>query len=120
MKISKFVILTAALVTMMLFASSCPKYTGLYEPEEPQGEAFVLKAVVNSVTDRLEVEVIESDYAFGVYWVLLNENTKYENSEGQSISLSDIKPGDTIEITYNGQTMLSYPPQIVAWKVTLI
>lgn len=117
MKISKFVILTAALVAMMLFATGCPKYEENYEQ---QGEEFVLKAVVNSVTDRLEVEVIESDYAFGVYWVLLNENTKYENTDGASISLSDIKPGDTIEITYGGQVMMSYPPQIVAWKVTLL
>lgn len=117
MKISKFVILTAALVAMMLFATGCPKYE---EDYAPQGEAFVLKAVVNSVTDRLEVEVIESDYAFGVYWVLVNENTKFEDSEGSAIGLSDIKPGDTIEITYGGQVMMSYPPQIVAWKVTLL
>ena len=117
MKISKFVMLTAALVAMMLFATGCPRYEENYEP---QGEAFVLKAVVNTVTDRLEVEVIESDYAFGVYWVLVNENTKFENSEGETINLSDVKPGDTIEITYGGQVMMSYPPQIVAQKVTLV
>ena len=120
MKISKFIIFTVALVSMMLFATGCPKYTGHYEPEEPQGETFVLKAVVNTVTDRLEVEVIESDYAFGVYWVLVSENTIYKNSDGASISLSDIQPGDTIEITYGGQVMMSYPPQIVAQKITII
>ena len=110
-------ILILALMAMMLFATGCPKYEENYEP---QGEAFVLKAVVNAVTDRLEVEVIESDYAFGVYWVLINENTKFGNKDSKTISLSDVKPGNTIEITYNGQTMLSYPPQIVAWKVTLL
>ena len=120
MKINKFIIFTVALVSMMLFATGCPKYTGHYEPEEPQGETFVLKAVVNTVTDRLEVEVIDSDYAFGVYWVLINDSTKYENSEGGVISLSDIHPGSTIEITYGGQVMMSYPPQIVAQKVTLL
>lgn len=120
MKISKFIIFTVALVSMMLFATGCPKYTGLYEPEEPQGETFVLKAVVNTVTDGLEVEVIESDYAFGVYWVHVSENTKIENNKGEAINLSDIQAGDTVEVTYNGQTALSYPPQIVALKVTLL
>ena len=110
-------ILILALMAMMLFATGCPKHEENYEP---QGETFVLKAVVNSVTDRLEVEVIESDYAFGVYWVLVNENTKFENIDGETINLSDVKPGDTIEITYGGQVMMSYPPQIVAWKVTLV
>ena len=110
-------ILILALMSMLLFATGCPKYE---ENFEPQGETFVLKAVVNSITDKLEVEVIESDYAFGVYWVLISDSTKYENSEGASISLSDIQPGDTVERTYGGQVMMSYPPQIVAQKVTLL
>lgn len=107
-------ILILALVAMMLFATGCSRYEG------PFSEKFVLKGVVTNVSSMLEIEVIESDYAYGVYCVHINEDTKIQNSEGKTISLSDIHPGDTVEITYNGQTMLSYPPQIVAHKVKLI
>ncbi len=30
-----------------------------------------------------------------------------------------LKPGDTVDITYNGQVMLSYPPQVVALKIVV-
>ena len=126
MKINKILALILALCVMVAFCSGCSdEENGISEPptgeeELYQGETYVLKATVNSVTDILEVEVIESDYAFGVYWVLISENTRYENSSGATIGLSDIHPGDTIEITYGGQVMMSYPPQIVAQKVTLL
>ena len=31
----------------------------------------------------------------------------------------NIKIGDTVEISYSGQTMLSYPPQVVAYSIKL-
>ena len=106
---------------MLLFAAGCTKSDETADDGEIfAGESYVLKANVISVSDRLEVEVIESDYAFGVYWVLINENTKFEGVGGNTASLSDVQPGDTIEITYGGQVMMSYPPQIVAWRVTLL
>ena len=83
---------------------------------EPKAE-FVLKAIVKKIeNDRIEVEVIESDYAFGIYHVL-TASTKYYNANGSQITRQNIKVGDTIEITYSGQTMLSYPPQIVGYSI---
>ncbi len=79
---------------------------------------FVLKAIVKAInSEHIEVEVIESDYAFGIYWILTSNETKYYNENGSLVGRGSIKIGDTIEITYSGQTMLSYPPQVVAYSI---
>lgn len=81
---------------------------------------YVLKAIVKAVTnEHIEAEVIESNYAFGIYWILTPNETNYYNENGSEIGKGNIKVGDTIEITYAGQTMLSYPPQVVAYTVRL-
>ena len=79
---------------------------------------YTLKAIVKNVDDHhIEVEIIESDYAFGIYWVLTSNSTLYYNASGSKINRNGIKIGDTVNITYSGQTMLSYPPQIVAYAI---
>ena len=81
---------------------------------------FVLKSIVKKIeNDRLVVEIIESDYAFGVYHILTFDTTKYYNKNGSQITRQGIMVGDTVEITYSGQTMLSYPPQVVAYQIRL-
>lgn len=88
------------------------------QTNEPKAE-FVLKAIVKKVeNDRLVVEVIESDYAFGIYHIL-TASAKYYNKNGSQVTRESIMVGDTIEITYSGQTMLSYPPQVVAYSICL-
>ena len=79
---------------------------------------FNLKAIVKNTDDskRIEVEVIESDYAYGIY-IVHTKNAAFIDAEGNAIKLSDIKVGDTVEINYGGQVMMSYPPQIVALKI---
>ena len=67
----------------------------------------------------IEVEVIESDYAFGEYWVITPDDIPYTDKDGVAVSRADLKPGDKIEITYSGQVMMSYPPQIVAKAIKL-
>lgn len=83
-------------------------------------EEFILKANVIKVDKVIEVDVIESDYAFGVYWVLSSDKTKFLSADGKAIFKSDLKVGDTVEITYGGQVMMSLPPQIVASKIKVI
>jgi hypothetical protein len=80
---------------------------------------FVLMGRVTAVSDLLEIEVIDSDYAFGIYWVLVFPQTLLCDSDGNTITLSDIKEGDIVEVTYSGQTMMSFPPQIAAQKIIL-
>ena len=87
-----------------------------------RNEGFVLKAIVKSTSDpnRIEAEVIESDYAFGIYWVLTSGDTVFYSADGVAVSRDAIKVGDTVEITYGGQVMMSYPPQIVASKISVV
>jgi len=81
---------------------------------------FKMLAIVKNVSEYLEVEVIESDYAFGEYWVITPQETEFFDSNGNKISRSDLKAGDKIEISYSGQVMMSYPPKIVAHSVRLV
>ena len=91
------------------------------EKNENQNKSeFVLKAIVKKVGEHIEVEVIESNYAFGTYWILTPSTTVYYNANGSVINRQNIKVGDTVEISYSGQTMLSYPPQVVAYSIKLI
>lgn len=108
--------LAIALAMLMLIMVGCQS-----TDNDPITENFHLKAIVksNDGGDRLEVEVIESDYAFGIY-IVHTSNAAFINAEGEAISPSDIQVGDTVEITYSGQVMMSYPPQIVALKVKKI
>ena len=79
---------------------------------------FTLKAIVKNVDNiqSIEVEVIESDYAYGIY-VVHTGNATFINAEGQPLDPSEIAVGDTLQISYSGQVMMSYPPQIVALKI---
>ncbi len=86
---------------------------------ENESEKFVLTASVISVNDRLMVDVIAGEYASGIYSVIIADEAKITDKSGNKINLSDIKKGDTLEISYNGQTMMSYPPQIVARCIVL-
>ncbi len=80
-------------------------------------EKFELTATVISAEDRLTVNVTDGEYASGIYSVIVADDAKIIDKNGNSIALSDITDGDSLKITYNGQTMMSYPPQIVARKI---
>ena len=87
---------------------------------ESQDSDFKLTAIVKNLGEKLEVEVIESAYAFGEYWVITPDGIPYTDKDGAEISRSDIQSGDKILITYRGQVMMSYPPQIVATEIKVI
>ncbi len=126
-------ILAIALAIMMLFLVGCGSddsggsenggdmnNSGDGSGSTTRGDEFVLKAVVKAVTNgTVEAEVIESDYAFGIYWVRTGENTQFSYSDGSAATIDDIAAGDTVQISYNGQVMMSYPPQIVALSIVI-
>ena len=93
-----------------------------FEGTDFQGDEFVLKATVNGFegTGRLSVEIVESDYAFGTYIVLVGEDTVCVDSNGNSVGVEQINSGDMVKITYGGQVMMSYPPQIAARKIVVL
>ena len=90
------------------------------EERNSDGE-FFFRGVVKSVDNKyyISMEIIDSNVAFGLYHVNVDAGTKYFNSEGNGISRDDIKVGDTIEVVFSGQVMLSMPPQIYAQKIIL-
>ncbi len=80
---------------------------------------FEMKATVTALGEKLEVNVTEAEYAEGIYWIIISENTEILNSKGEKISREEIAVGDELKITYNGQVMMSYPPQVVARKIEI-
>ena len=137
MKMSKRIFALAIALTMLFLVGCNPTEGGNTNGEDMsggnmnegnmneggnmnRGDYFMLFAVVQGVyDDRIEVEVIESDYAFGIYWVRTGDQTTYSHADGSPATRSDIEAGQTIRISYNGQTMMSLPPQIVAHGIVI-
>ena len=105
-------------VSVMVFVSALMIFTcGFGERKTNMTNEVIMTAQVKEVGEKIEVEVIESPYTSGVHLVITSNLTEYMDSEGNKIARSDIESGDTLKITYSGQVMLSYPPQIVALKI---
>lgn len=81
---------------------------------------FAMKATVINVSDKIEVDVYDAEYAEGLYWIVFDDNTKVIDEKGKKISIADINPNDKIQIEYNGQVMMSYPPQVYAISIKKI
>lgn len=81
---------------------------------------FKMKATVQSVGEKIQVDVVQAEYTSGVHWVITGEETEYRSKSGETLTRADIHPGATVEILYNGQVMMSYPPQIVATRITVL
>lgn len=105
----------AIIFLSLLLATSCVPH------EYVSGESDVtIIASITAINDKIEVEVEKSNNGIvGTYHVNIGSGTVYLDRDGNSISLSSLKVGDKIEITYAGQVMLSYPPQISAKKIQL-
>ncbi len=78
-----------------------------------------MKATVDEIGEKILVSVLESEYTSGPHLVITSDNTEYFDKSGKKIQRSDLALGDTVTVYYNGQVMLSYPPQIVAHKIIL-
>ena len=79
--------------------------------------SFIMRAIVEHIEDKIRVNVYEAEYAQGIYVIIYGESTVFVDSYGNNISLSNLRIGDKIEITYNGQVMMSYPPQVAATRI---
>ena len=128
-------ILAIVMLVLMLFAMGCgPTDKGpvggndnnssndngdVKEINEADYFLYKGKIVSNENTRYIEVEIIDSQIAFGKYLVLVDAATVYQDSEGNEITRDDLKVDDVIEISFSGQVMMSLPPQIYAQKITL-
>ena len=109
MRIIKGIIIA---LTSFLLLAGCADRTGA-ESE------YRFRAVVKAVTDDgIEATVsLEDGVHFGEYRILTGDNTQYCSTDGKSVARESIEQGDVIEVTYNGQVMRSFPPQVVATKI---
>lgn len=128
-------ILAIVMLVMMLFAMGCgPTDKGpvggndnnssndngdIKEINEADYFLYKGKIVSNENSRYIEVEIIDSQIAFGKYLVLVDAATVYQDSEGNKITRDDLKVDDVIEISFSGQVMMSLPPQIYAQKIIL-
>ena len=81
---------------------------------------FVMRAKIESIDEKIGVVVTESQYADGPYFVITSQDTLYIGKFKEAISRDDLSENMIVEIEYSGQVMMSYPPQIVALKITVI
>ena len=108
-----FLILSFAMLAFTL--GSCAKGGGNAEKGE-----FSLVGTVKEIDEKILVEIEQSDYMSGDMLLIVSKNTVVKNSSGDTISISDIKVGDKISASYNGQVMMSYPAQVSALEITVI
>ena len=106
----KFLSILLIIITL-LSISGCKNY---------MQEKYVLKAQIIDNGEKIEVNVIESDYAFGTYLVITGPTTIFIDQDGKIISKNQLTKGSVVEITYGGQVMMSYPPQSVAGVIKII
>lgn len=113
MKRIKFAIIIALVLSTL---TSC----SLFVKGDADMTDVKMTATVTAIGDRLEVEVTESENgALGPFWIITGIETKVYDSNGHRVPLSSLKVGDTVEITYGGQMMMSFPPQVVAKKIQI-
>lgn len=81
------------------------------------GGSVRMLARVEGLGEKIEVSVLESEYTSGPHLVIISDKTKIYSKDGKKVTRGVISVGNTLEIIYSGQVMLSYPPQIVAHTI---
>ena len=115
--------LISILLSSALILSSCSLSIDDFiktEQEDMGGtdmENVKMIAEITAIGEKIEVNVTESEYTFGVHWVNIDKNTKIYNETGLEVSKTALAVGDIVQILYSGQVMMSYPPQIVALRI---
>ncbi len=109
------IILLAMAVALFLPLTACKDDDGT-----ESGDGVKMKAKILNVGEFIEVEVLESEYTSGPHWVITSDKTDIVNSLGIKIARDRLTAGDEVEITYNGQVMMSYPPKIVAVSIRVL
>ena len=107
------------LALTLSFASCRLDFDTANDSEDTPGSEFKMVAVITELGEKILVDVLESEYTFGPHLVITSDKTEYYGKDGEKASRGDLNVGDTVEILYSGQVMMSLPPQIVAAKITV-
>ncbi|MBQ9070827.1 MAG: hypothetical protein IJY23_05725 [Clostridia bacterium] len=112
----KKILKTVILLMLSLSLSSCSSKNSDDTGDKP-GSDFKMIARIEAIDEKITVDVIEAEYTSGVHLVIISDVTDFLDENGKKIKKSDLEAGDTVEILYGGQVMMSYPPQIVAASI---
>ena len=116
----KYTHLFLALLCLPLLFACTPDLSDITLPTNADTTEFKMKATITAIGSTIEVNVTEGPYgAEGPYHVHTPEDTRYLGRSGEPIKRGELSVGDAVEITYSGQVMLSYPPQIVAFAIAV-
>ena len=80
---------------------------------------FEMIATIQNIGEKIEVNVTESQYTNGIHLVITSSQTKISNASG-TLNKDGLNKWDIVKIVYNGQVMMSYPPQIVALEIVVL
>ena len=123
----KKILLTVLLLAFIFSLCSCTAIDRFLNKDEevenkddtkPSGDVRMVAKIIE-MGEKISVDVIESEYTTGIHWVITAGGTEYFDKGGNAITRSDLKAGDTVEILYSGQVMMSYPPQSVAARISV-
>ena len=121
------ILLTVILLALTMSLFSCSAIDKLLGKDDenksndgskPSGDVRMI-ARITEMGDKISVDVLESEYTSGIHWVITTGGTEFFDKNGNEIERSDLKVSDKVEILYSGQVMLSYPPQIVAARISV-
>ena len=121
------ILLTVILLALTMSIFSCSAIDRLLgkddenksnDDSKPSGDVRMI-ARITEMGDKISVDVLESEYTSGIHWVITSSGTEFYDKNGATIARSDLKVGDKVEILYSGQVMMSYPPQIVAARISV-
>ena len=112
-------ILTLLLIFMLSLSLLASCTAGGDEPIPDVDGKVTMTARIEAIGEKIEVMVTESEYTWGTHLVITSDQTQYIGKGGERITRDKLSVGQTVEIIYSGQVMLSYPPQIVAHRITV-
>lgn len=101
---------------VFLFASVLCVSASAEARDTTQGRVQML-ARIDRIDEKIAVTVLKSPYTSGVHLVITGDVTVYRTADGAPLERSNLQVGDTVCIQYNGQVMMSYPPQIAAYVI---
>ena len=108
--------ITAIVLSLLLgtVLTSCGENGGVGEGK------YTMRARITELGGEILVDVIEAPHGNTGPFFVIASGADVFGIEGEKITRNELAVGDVVDISYGGQVMMSYPPQIMARKITLI